>query len=97
MAACKRLKLDVMSFQESWTIDFGFVSRDDQAVCVLCCQKIVCQTSSIKRHFETKHEKSFKDDAEKIELLKKAASRCEKQSGVFKKVISGANRTTESS
>ena len=97
MAACRRLKLDVRSFQESWTTDFGFVSRDDRAVCALCCQNIVCRTSSIKRHFETKHEKSFKDDAEKIESLKKAVSRYEKQSSIFKKVISGANRTTESS
>ena len=63
---------------------------------VLCCQNIVCRTPSIKRHFETKHDKSFQDDAEKIELLKKAASRYEKQSSIFKKVIS-ANRTTESS
>ena len=49
------------------------------------------------RHFETKHEKFFKDDAEKIESLKKAAFRYEKQSSIFKKVIFGANRTTESS
>jgi len=54
----KRLKLDVRSFQRSWTADFGFVSRDDLAVCVLCCQNVVCRTSSTKRHFETKHEKS---------------------------------------
>ena len=97
MAACKRLKLDVRSFQESWTTNFGFVSRDDRAVCALCCQNIICRTSSIKRHFETKHEKSFKDDAEKIESLKKAVSRYEKQSSIFKKVISGPNRTTECS
>ena len=97
MAACKRLKLDVRSVQECWTTDFGFVSRDDRAVCMHCCQNIVCRTSSIQRHFKTKHEKSFKDDAEKIESLKKAASRFEKQNSIFKKVISGANRTTESS
>ena len=50
-----------------------------------------------KRHFETKQEKFFKDDAEKIESLKKAISRNKKQSSIFKKVISGANRTTKSS
>ena len=44
-----------------------------------------------------KHEKPFKDDAEKIESLKKAVSHYEKQSSIFKKVISGANQTTESS
>ena len=78
MAACKRLKLDVRSFQESSTTDFGFIFQDDRAVCVLCCQNSVCRTSSIKWHFETKHEKSFKDNAEKIELLKKTVSRYEK-------------------
>ena len=83
------------SFQESWTTDCGFVSRDDRAVCVLCCQNVVCRTSSIKRHFETKHQKSFKDDAKKIKSLKKAVSCYEKQSSIFKKVISGANQTIE--
>ena len=97
MAACKRLKLDVRSFQESSTTDFGFISRDDRAVCVLCCQNSVCRTSSIKWHFETKHEKSFKDDAKKIESLKKAVFRYDKQNSIFKKVISGKNCTTESS
>ena len=97
MAACKRPKLNVRSFQKSWTTDFAFVFRDDRAVCVLYCQNIVCQTSSIKRHFETKHEKSFKDDADKIELLKKAVSCYEMQSGIFKKVIFGASRITKSS
>ena len=51
----------------------------------------------MKRHFETKHEKSFKDDAEKIESLKKAVYRRKKQSSIFKEMNSGANRTTESS
>ena len=87
MASSKKLKLDVRSFQESWTSDFGFVSRDDRAVCALCCQNVICRTSSIKRHFETQHEKSFKDDAEKTESLKKAVSRYQKQSSIFKKAI----------
>ena len=40
MAACKRLKLDVWSFQESWTTNFSLVSLDDRAVCVPCCQNL---------------------------------------------------------
>ena len=62
MVSFKKLKLDVGSFQEFQTTDFGFVSQDDQALCALCCPNVVCRTSSIKPHFETKHEKSFKDD-----------------------------------
>ena len=85
MAACKRLKLDVKSFQESWTTDIGFVSRDDLALRVLYCQNIVCRTLSIKRHFETKHEKSFKDNAEKVESLKKAVFRYESKAAFSRK------------
>ena len=66
-------------------------------MCALCCQNIDCRTSSIKRHFETKHKKSLKDDAEKIESLKKALSRYKKQSSIFKKVIRNMNRTIEGS
>ena len=51
MASSKRLKLDLKSFQKSWTVDFGFASRGERAVCALCCKNIVSQTSSIKRHF----------------------------------------------
>ena len=85
------------SFQEFCKTDFRFVSRDDKAVYALSCQSVVCQTSSIKRHFETKHKKSFEDYAEKIEFLKKAVSHYEKQSGIFKKVICSTNRTIKGS
>ena len=46
MASSKKLKLNVRSFQEFWATDFAFFSRDNQAVCALCCQKVICQTSS---------------------------------------------------
>ena len=78
MSAAKRSKSDVRQFQESWTTDFGFVCRNERAVCTLCCENVVCRTSSIKRHFETKHQKSFKDDFERNEALKKAVSTYEK-------------------
>ena len=63
----------------------------------ICCENVVCRTSSIKRHFETKHKKLFKDDSEKNEALEKAVSRYEKQSSIFKKVIRSTDQTTESS
>ena len=97
MASSKKLELQVKSFRELWTKDFGFVSRDDQAVCALCCQNVVCRTSNIKRHFETNHKKSIKDDGKKIEFLKKAVSRYQKQSSIFKKVIRSTNRTIKGS
>ena len=97
MTSSKKLKLHVGSFQEFWTTDFGFVSRDNQTVCALCCPNVVCQTLSTKRRFETKHEKSIKDNAEKIESLKKAVYRYDRQSSIFNKVIRSMNQTIESS
>ena len=93
MASSKKLILDARSFQEFCTTDFGFVSRNDKAVCALFCQSVVCRTSNIKRHFETKHKKFFKDNAETIEYV----TRYKKQSGIFKKVICSTNRTIEGS
>ena len=82
-----KIRCTVRQFQESWTTDFGFICRNDRAVCTLCCENVVCRTSRIKRHFETKHKKLFKDDSEKHEALKKAVSRYEKQSSIFKKLF----------
>ena len=97
MSAAKSSKSDVRQFQESWTTDFGFVRRNNRAICALCCENVVCRTSSIERHFETKHKKLIKDDFEKKEALKKVVSRYEKQSSIFKKAIRSTNQTTESS
>ena len=76
----KKVKLDVRSFQSSWTNDFGFIQQNDRAVCALCCKNVVCRTSGVKRHFKTKHEKTFKDSADKAEAIKKAVSGYGKQS-----------------
>ena len=39
--------------------------------CTLCCKNFACRTSSIKRHFETKHEKLLKMIRRRIKLLKR--------------------------
>ncbi|XP_050730475.1 general transcription factor II-I repeat domain-containing protein 2-like isoform X3 [Eriocheir sinensis] len=97
MATAKKVKLDVRSFQSSWTNDFGFIQQNDRAVCALCCENVVCRTSSVKRHFKTKHEKTFKDSTDKAEAIKKAVSRYEKQSNVFKNLSASKNNATEAS
>ena len=97
MATAKKVKLDVRSFQSSWINDFGFIQQNDRAVCALCCENVVCRTSSVKRHFETKHEKTFKDSADKAEAIKKAVSRYEKQSNVFKNLSASKSNETEAS
>ena len=52
MASSKKLKLDVRSFQEFWTTDFGFISRYNQAGCALCCQNVVYTRLKYTRMFK---------------------------------------------
>ena len=66
-------------------------------MCALCCQNVVCRTLSIKQNFEAKHENSFKNEAEKIESLKKAVFHYKNQSNLYKKVIRCTTRTIEGS
>ena len=70
MATAIKVKLDVRSFQSSWTNDFGFIQQKDRASCAHCCENVVCCTLSVKRHFETNHEKTFKESADKAEVIK---------------------------
>ena len=68
MSEAKRSRSDARQFQESWTAEvFWFVGRNDRVVCTLCSENVACSTSSLKRHFETKHEKLFRNDLKKIE------------------------------
>ena len=64
--------------QPSWAEDYGFVFHKDCAVCTLCFDNVVCPTSSVKRHFETRHERSFRDQADEGESIQRAVSRCGK-------------------
>ena len=66
-------------------------------MCILCCENVVCRTSSVKRHFETKHEKTFKDQADKVESIKRAVSRYEKQASSFKVFTTAKDHGTEAS
>ena len=56
----------------------GFIQQNDRAVYTLCY--VVSCTSSVQAKFETKHEKTFKDSADKAGAIKKAVSYYEKQS-----------------
>ena len=71
----KKLKLSSSSsrgFQNWWTEEYGMICSDDKAVCVVCCNKVVCRTSSVKRHFETNHKDLYlkrKMNKEKLLVL----------------------------
>ena len=57
----------------------------------------MCRTSSVKRHFETKHEKTFKDQADKAESIKHAVTRYDKQASSLKVFPSVKSHGTKAS
>ena len=59
--------------------------------------KVVCRTSSVKRHFETKHQEDFKDNADKTETIKKALSDYGKQRNTMVEFTTVKNYATEAS
>ena len=93
----KKAKVNVRAFQPSWTEQWGFVFQKDRAVCTLCLENVVCRTSSVKRHFETKHEKTFKDVADKAESVKHAVSRYGKQANTLKVFATAKDHATKAS
>ena len=91
------MKFEIRPFQPSWTTDYGFLFKNDHATCALCLETVVTRTSSVKRHYETKHKGSFKCDAEKNESIKNAVARYKKQTNVFINMIVRKNQATEDS
>ena len=87
----KKLKLSSSSsrgFQSCWTEEYGMISSDDKAVCVLCCNKVVCRTSSVKRHFETNHKDLYlKTKEEQREIISKVSKEKKMQSSNLMKFI----------
>lgn len=53
-------------------------------LCVLSDARMSCAAHRVLNDTETKHERTFKDIADKAKVIKKAVSRYEKQSNVFK-------------
>ncbi len=62
----------------------GFCAPEGPCCALLCLENVVCWTLSVKCHFETKHEKTLKDEADKAELIKRAVSRYEQQGRTLK-------------
>ena len=42
-------------FQKWWGNEYAMSEKGDKAFCNLCFSSVVCRTSSVKRHYETKH------------------------------------------
>lgn len=97
MATQKKAKIDVRSFQPSWRDEYGFVFQKDRAVCTFCLENVMCRTSSVKRHFETKHEKSFKDQGDKTQLDRAGLMDSEKPTSTLHVFARRKNNDTEAS
>jgi hypothetical protein len=93
----KRQKLDILLFQDFLTNEYGFIQQKDRAVCALCCETVVCRTSSVQRHYQTKHQSMFKNSEKKSEAIKRAVSGYKKQTSIFSQVIGTKNKATECS
>ena len=66
---CRSIE-DVRVFQNYWTEKFGVIEKDNKALCIFCLEKVVCRTSSVKRHFESFHNNiNKKTKEEKRELI----------------------------
>ena len=57
----------------------------------------MCCTSSVQRHFHTKHQYKFKTSEEISEAIKKAISSFKKQTGISNQAVGSKNKATECS
>ena len=94
----KNAKLDFREFQDFWTEEYGFIRKNDHAICVFCLTSVVCRTSSVKRHFTTIHEKTLSDEVEeKKEAIRNALKGNESQTSMYQRVTVDKNQFTEAS
>ena len=97
----KKQKLSSFSsrgFQSCWAEDYGMISCNDKALCVLCSDTVVCRTSSVTRHFETNHkDPNLKTKEEQKEVISKALKERKTQSSKLKKFIGGSSNVTTAS
>ena len=57
----------------------------------------MCRTSSVQRHFQTKHQYKFKTSEEISEAIKKSISSFKKQTGILSQAVGSKNKATECS
>ena len=95
--AAKKRKLDLQPFQDNWTKEYGFVEQKDRAAFAFCCESVVCRTSSVQRHFQTKHQYKFKTSEEISEAIEKGISSFKKQTGILSQAVGSRNKATECS
>jgi len=98
----KRQKLDSegsgRDFQEWWSARYGVIDVKGKALCVLCSESVVCRTSSVKRHYETKHEWLLeKSEAEQQEYIARELKHKKMQSNNFVKFTQSSSNLVAAS
>ncbi|XP_034288864.1 general transcription factor II-I repeat domain-containing protein 2A-like [Pantherophis guttatus] len=99
MSAAKKAKTDSgRAFQEAWTKSFGVIERSGKALCTLCNESVVCRTSSVRRHFDTKHKSVAELGAtERKEFIEGKLRKYHSQSLTFSNYLSKTNHLTAAS
>ncbi|XP_077969525.1 general transcription factor II-I repeat domain-containing protein 2-like [Styela clava] len=84
----KKRKVDTECriFNKSWTAKYLFTEVDGIAVCLVCKEKVaVIKVFNLKRHFETKHAKKYKNlsNNEMAQTAESMVAKLEKQQSFF--------------
>ena len=73
-------------FQDWWSDRYGMTEHRGKALCVMCSETVVYRTSSVKCHFETKHEWLLeKSETEQKEYISREMKNKNMQSSTFVK------------
>ncbi|XP_058026529.1 general transcription factor II-I repeat domain-containing protein 2-like [Ahaetulla prasina] len=99
MSAAKKARTDSgRSFQEAWTKSFGVIEHSGKALCTLCNESVVCRTSSVRRHFDTKHKSVAELGAtERKEFMEGKLRKYHSWSLTFSNCLSRTNHLTAAS
>ncbi|XP_026578977.1 general transcription factor II-I repeat domain-containing protein 2-like [Pseudonaja textilis] len=99
VSAAKKARTDSgRSFREAWTESFGMIEHNGKALCTLCNESVVCRTSSVRRHFNTKHKNVAELAAtERKEFLEEKWRKYHSQSLSVSNYLSRTNHLTAAS
>ncbi|XP_076308667.1 uncharacterized protein LOC143224092 [Tachypleus tridentatus] len=72
--------------------------KGDKALCILCSERVMCRTSSVKWHYETVHKwLCNKDEQEQKEHISRGVGNNNMQSNVLMKFVSGSSNLVAAS
>ena len=101
MSLSKRAKVDCPSmlrpFREEWTVEYGVIPDGEKALCTLCTEKVVTRTSSVKRHFDTKHAHEIRRSEDRSRYIESKVGNYRSQRLTLGRFLKAPNNTKEAS